>query len=191
MVAQILLFLRRKKYHRLRWGIHLRSNQPWPSTMVGPAPKPHRPSWGQVIHLPNLANFFLELCWSGILKKQKEKISFSIRKWPTSWRNRMNAKKHLENLLFLTKQLFQKPQSTAYDFTCFCWWKRKRMTKKELFLIELVAILIEKTTAWKTSKNDNQTYIRTQKTVRSHCQTWKRLSLTCDNDNKRKKKEIC
>jgi len=62
------------------------------STMVGPAPKPHWPSWGQAMHLPNLATILLEPCWSGIVKKWKEKVSFSIRKWPTSWRHRIEAK---------------------------------------------------------------------------------------------------
>jgi len=143
------------------------------STMVGPDQKPHRPSWGQAIHLPILATILLKPCWSGIVKKQKEKISFWIRKWPTSWHNRNQGKKHIENLLFLTKQPFQRPQSTTYAFICSSLWKRKRMAKKELFLIELVMFLLKKTTAWKTSKNDNQTYIRTQKTVCSHCQTWK------------------
>ena len=86
------------------------------------------------------------------------------------------GKKTHWKLIFLTKQPFQRPQSTAYAFICFCWWKRKRMAKKELFLIELVTFLFEKTTAWKTLKNDNQTYIRTQKTVCNHCQTWKKFS---------------
>jgi len=58
------------------------------------------------------------------------------------------------------------------------------MAKKELFLIELVTFFFKKTTARKISKNDF-------KTVRSHCQTQEKLSSTCDNNNTRKKKEIC
>jgi len=163
MVSQVVLFPCRDKYHRLRWKKSPPQQSTFMSTMVGPAQKIGRSSWEQAINLPNHATILLRPCWSGIVKKRKEKISFSIRKWPTSWRNRIKAKKHIEN------------------------W-RKRMAKKELFLIELVMFLFKKTTAWKTSKNDNQTYIRTQQTVRSHCQTCKKLSSTCDINNKRKKK---
>ena len=124
------------------------------STMAGSAQKTHWPSWGQAIHLPNHAAILIKTCWSGIAKKQKEKISFSIKKSLTSWRNRIKAKKHIENLLFLTKRPSQRPQSTAYAFICFCWWKRKRMAKKELFLIELVTFFFEK---WLQEKSQKMT----------------------------------
>jgi len=84
-----------------------------------------------------------------------------------------NKAKNIENLLFLDQTALSKAAINCICFICFCWWKCKRMAKKELFLIELVTYLFKKMMAWKTLKNDNQTYIQTQKTVHSHCQTWK------------------
>ena len=75
--------------------------------MVGPAQKPHRPSWGQVICLPNLANILLKPCWSGIVKKRKEKVSFSIRKWPTSWCHRIEAKNTWKTYFFWLNSPFK------------------------------------------------------------------------------------
>jgi len=143
MVSQVVLFLCSDKYHRLRWKKSPPQQSTFMSTMVGPAQKIGRSSWEQAINLPNHATILLRPCWSGIVKKRKEKISFSIRKWPTSWRNRIKAKKHIENLLFLTKQPFQRPQSTAYAFLLLLMEAQKN-GKKELFLIELVMFLFKK-----------------------------------------------
>ncbi len=85
----------------------------------------------------------LFIYWSGIVKKRKEKISFSIRKLLTSWHNAINAKNTLKTYSFWPTQPFWMPQSTAYAL---------------FFPVDESA-----KAARKISKNDNQTYLRTSK----------------------------
>jgi len=162
-VTQVVLFLCRKKYHRLWCKNSPPQQSTLTSTMVDPAQKTHRPSRGQAIHLPNHATIMIKPCWSGIVKKWKEKICFSIRKLLTSWHNAINAKNTLKTYFFWPTQRFRMPQSTAYAFIFLLLMKAQKNGKKELFLIELVMFLCEKMTARKTSKNDNQTYLQTSK----------------------------
>jgi len=159
------------------------------STMVGPAQKPHRPSWGQAMHLPNLATILLEPCWSGIVKKRKEKVSFSIRKWPTSWRHRIEAKNTWKTYFFWLNSPFKGCNQlhmllfASVDGSAKEW-------QKELILIELVTFLLEKQRHEEPQKMTIKLTFGLKNSPQS-LSNMKKLSSTCDNKNKRKKKEIC
>jgi len=156
--------------------------------MVDPAQKTHRPSRGQAIHLPNHASIMIKPCWSGIVKKWKEKISFSIRKLLTSWHNAINAKNTLKTYFFWPTQPFRMPQSTAYALFFSCWWKHKRMKKRVIFHWVSNGFM-RKNDGKKNLKKWQSNLPSDFKTVRSYCPTRGKLSATCNKEIQERKKQ--